>query len=670
MHLGSSWYPEHWPEARWARDLALMQQAGFTVVRVGEFAWSTLEPRENVFELDWLERAVNLAQAHGLEVVIGTPTSTPPAWLTRAYPEVLPVSESGVRAAHGRRGHFNPGSPTYHRLCRAIVSRLAERFGAHPAVIGWQLDNECWAISYDARTEKQFQDWLRKRYLSLEQLNARWVTAYWSQTYTEWTQIPLPKRAPGEEPQHPSLELEWRRFRTEVYRGYFLGQIDALREHAGKRQWITHNYFDIGTLDRQQLSEVLDLASYDAYVGQGHLRPWKTGLEFDFVRGLKRKNFWLMETQPGHVNWAGVNTDLEPGEVRSLCWHAVGHGADAVLFWQWRSALGGQEQYHGCLLAPDGEPRPIYAEVAELGREWAALSPLFKDSEPHSEVAILDCAQDRWALDLQRHHQDYSAVHNLSAFYTPLRQRGLNVDVVSPDAPLEGYKLVIAPNLHLLEHELAERLRVYALQGHLVLGPRVGVKTPDNAWWPLRGPGLLAPALGAHVEESYVLPDSVALEGVWGQGEARLWGEWLAVDSPEAEVLARYGTGHGWLEGKAAAVSHPQGAGRLTLLGTWPDAGTMQNAVGWMLEASGLEVPSPLPEGLELCRRTKPGLELLIMLNHNSQTLEVSLPEVWQDGVNGEDTTGALVLPGRGVRVLSRAITTELGIEGMEMRDR
>ena len=142
------------------------------------------------------------------------------------------------------------------------------------------------------------------------------------------------------------------------------------------------------------------------------------------------------------------------------------------------------------------------------------------------------------------------------------------------------------------------------------------------------------------------------------------------MDSPEAEVLARYGTGHGWLEGKAAAVSHPQGAGRLTLLGTWPDAGTMQNAVGWMLEASGLEVPSPLPEGLELCRRTKPGLELLIMLNHNSQTLEVSLPEVWQDGVNGEDTTGALVLPGRGVRVLSRAITTELGIEGMEMRDR
>ena len=444
MKFGCAWYPEHWSESRWPADLGLMRDAGMNVVRLAEFAWSRLEPEEGRYDFDWLERAIELAARFGLETVLGTPTAAPPAWLTHRYPDTLQVRDNGRVATHGNRCHFSLTSARYLDLCRKIAGQMAKRFGRNPHVIGWQIDNEYSGVSYDETTRRRFQAYLRERYGTLEELNARWTTAYWSQTYDDWTEIPLPIGG-----HNPGLMLEFRRFVSRSYVEYQRVQVAAIRPHSNC--WITHNFmgwFDL--FDHYAVSRELDFASWDSYVGSGHLDFVASGSAHDLVRGLKRQNFWLMETQPGSVNWSGVNNALDRGEVRSMAWHAIGHGADAVLYWQWRSALNGQEQYHGSLLAPDGQPRPVYREIQQLGRELERCGPALAETSPVAECAILHSYDDRWAITFQRHHRDFDPVRHLGNYYRALQSQVHTVDIVHPSAPLDGYRLVVAPHLHLL----------------------------------------------------------------------------------------------------------------------------------------------------------------------------------------------------------------------------
>ncbi|WP_206156883.1 beta-galactosidase, partial [Candidatus Roseilinea sp. NK_OTU-006] len=263
LHLGAAWYPEHWPEARWAEDVKLMRDAGLTVVRVAEFAWSSLEPREGAFNFGWLERAIALAADHGLAVVIGTPTAAPPAWMTQAYPDVLAVNADGRLATHGARCHYDVTSERYLAFCRRIAEKLAVCFGHDARVIGWQIDNEYNTVSYSEGARRAFQDWLRRCYGSLDALNAAWATVYWSQTYSDWSQIPLPiSGAHGfGQPHNPGLRLKWRQFITEAYRRFQLNQIEVVRANAMPSQWITHNFMGFfDGFDHYVLSADLDFA--------------------------------------------------------------------------------------------------------------------------------------------------------------------------------------------------------------------------------------------------------------------------------------------------------------------------------------------------------------------------------------------------------------------------
>ncbi len=336
LHLGASYYPEHWPEERWPEDIRLMREAGFTVARLGEFAWSSMEPAAGDFRLDWLERAISQLATAGIKTVLGTPTAGPPAWLTAQYPDMLAVDEYGRRAQHGNRCHYCVNSPEFHAASERMVKAMAERFGPNPDVIGWQIDNEFHRVCYCDRCRRLFQDFLQARYGSLDALNERWSTAYWSQTYSAWEQIPIPIGA-----HNPGLMLEFKHFITASYRQFQKLQVDAIRPHIPEGVWITHNFmrwFD--GYDHYDMSADLDIASWDWYVGMGHHDYLSTGVLHDLVRGFKQQNFWLIETQPGSVNWKPVNTTLDRGETRAMAFHAVAHGADAILYWQWRSAPG------------------------------------------------------------------------------------------------------------------------------------------------------------------------------------------------------------------------------------------------------------------------------------------------------------------------------------------
>ncbi len=656
LWLGAAWYPEQWPQSRWPKDLALMQAAGINVVRVGEFAWSTLEPHQGDYHFGWLERAIAEAARHHIRVVIGTPTDAPPVWLTSRYPQVLRVHADGRTAQHGNRRQFSYASPLYRKFCRDIVTRLAERFGHNPDVIGWQIDNEYTNESYDAGARREFHRWLQRRFGSLAALNRDWTTAYWSQTYTAWNQIPLNDR-----PGNPGLMLAHRQFVTATWLGYERNQLQALRAHVAPWQFITTNIGGLGWSahwNHYTITRPLDIAAWDDYVGEGQLSFYRNGAMSDFVRGWKRQDYWVMEAQPGFVDWAPINNSLVKGAVRAMTWESVGHGADAVLFWQWRAALGGQEQYHGTLVGPDGKPEPLYTEVRRIGREFKRASAVIAGTSPRSQVALLVSYDSRWAIDFQRQTRRYHQLGVLLDYYRPLENLTHSVDIVSARAPLRRYKIVFAPSLNVISRSLARHLRAYVLGGGvLVLGPRSGMKDQYNRLNVEDQPGPLVPALGGRVQQYYALDAPVALEGAVGRGTGRIWAEALTRLAPATRVLLRYGAGNAWLTGEPAAIERRCGRGAIIYLGTILNRRLMHAFVARRLAAAGVRSPfGVLPRGIELMRRIGSGREVVIVINHGSTTRTVRLPYVMHDVLHPGRPVRTLNLRAQGVAVLEHAV--------------
>lgn len=652
MEFGASWYPEQWPPSRWATDLRLMREAGMTVVRLGDFAWSRMEPREGEYRLDWLADAIDLAGEHGLRVVLCTPTAGPPVWVTDRYPETLAVSADGRRATHGNRTHTAPSSPRFRQLSAAIAEALARRFGQHPAVLGWQIDNELNTISYDEDTRTQFRDWLRHRYGTIDELNRRWTTVFWSQEYEDWRQIPIPVGV-----HHPSLILAWHRFQSDVFRSFLRVQADVIRKHARPEQFISHNVMTAhDEFDQAAFAEDLDVVGYDFYTG--HLDYPDSGGFHDVVRGLKRADYWVMETQPGSACWSDINNVLDRGEARRLAWTAVGHGADAVVYWHWRGSLGGQEQYHGTLVGPDGQPRPFYTEAAQVGAELAAAAPALAGTTPRPPVALLLSYADRWAIDAQPFHRDFNVVHYWMDFYRPVRRRGVDVDIVDPDVSLDRYRVAIAPTLHLLEPSRAEHLLSWVRDGgHLLAGVRSGMKDAESVLLPSRQPGPLA--VGVTVAEYYALDRPVPVTGpLLPPGEsaqASVWAEWLEVspDALDPEVLLRYGPANGWLDGQPAVVQVRYGAGSVVYCGAWLDEPAISAILDRLLDQAGVPVLE-LPSDVEVCRRVSPdGTGVTIVINHGTDSRELTLPGVHTDLLTETPADPVIQVAAGDVRVLS-----------------
>jgi beta-galactosidase len=620
------------------------------MVRVAEFAWSRLEPEEGKYDLDWLDHAIKAAAKHNIYTVIGTPTAAPPAWLTQKYPETLRMNENGRRDQHGNRQQFNFANPKYRELARRIAEQLAKRFGHNPDVLGWQIDNEYAVASFDPDTRAQFQQWLKARYITLHNHNARWTTAYWSESYTSWDQIPI-QVGYG----NPGLLLSWMRFVSDTWRSYQKNQLEVLRANSDPGKFITTNtmgWFD--GYDHYTVEQDLDLAAWDDYVGEGHLDPVMNGFAHDLTRGFKQKNFWVMETQPGSVNWAGVNNVLDKGEVRAMAWHDVGHGADAVSYWQWRSALNGQEEYHGTLVGPDGAPVPLYKEVAQVGKEFEKAGPALAGTFVKSEVALLHSYDSRWAINWQRHNKNFDPNSQLASYYAALRPIAQSIDVLPPTASLSSYKLVVAPGLNVLSDTAAKNLADYVRSGgHLVLGQRSALKDDDNGLQPDRQPGPLGGLLGGRVEQYYALNKPVPIEGTWGTGESPFWAELLSAKEKDTDVLLRYGKSNGWLDGQPAALTREVGKGRITYIGAWLDPKTMEAAAKWMASTSGVPTPLPnVPTGVEVSVRRGARGPVFILVNLSRQPQTITLPSPLNDVLEG-GSKSSIELAVYGVSVLN-----------------
>ncbi len=456
--------------------------------------------------------------------------------------------------------------------------------------------------------------------------------------------------------------LAFSRFISKVWRDFQKLQIDTLRLTCRPEHWITHNFMGwFDGFDHYEVAQDLDLASWDWYVGTGHNNYLNSGAVHDLTRGLKRRNFWVMETQPGNVNWSEINNALNKGEGRCMAWHAAAHGADAILYWQWRSALGGQEQLHGTLLGVDGNPRPFYSEVQQIGQDFQAVGNALEGTTPQNEVAFLHSYDARWSLKWQRHHKEFDPVAHFLHYYRPLIARNVGMDVISAEAVLDGYKLVIAPALVVLSETTVRNLMAFVEGGGTsVLTVRCGQKDNYNALFPALQPGPLRELAGMEIEEFYPLDSPVPLTASWpGEqaGESRIWAERLRPLGEEIEVLARFGPSNGWLDGGIAVARHKVGSngGQVIYVGAVLDDALQSSLTDWLINAAQVTpVFSGAPAGVEVARRVDAdGRAVLLVLNHNREEATLTLSASARDLLTGETFATDLPLPPYGVRILA-----------------
>lgn len=649
--LGAAWYPEQWPESRWLADIELMQKAHLHVVRVGEFAWTALEPKEGQYDLDWLQRAINLAGAHGIDVILGTPTAGPPVWMATKYPDILITLPDGRQYTGSTRNHYNWNNDRYKGFVRDMDEHLAQRFGHNPYVIGWQIDNEYSNQSYDAGTQAQFHAWLQRRYGTIDKLNSAWTTAYDNQTYSAFDEIPL---VSGTADNNPGLWLDSKRFISDSLRAYQRVQIDAIRKYADPRQKITTNmmgWYDL--YDHYVVGQDLDITGWDNPQVQGTFDPVTNGAPHDLMRGIKGEDYWVMETTAGPRGGGNASQQLDKDEMRAAVWSYIGHGANLVSYWQWRDALNGGEANHGALVDVDGEPDPIYSEWSRIGAEFEAASPALANTHIEAHVALLQSYPSRWDINWQKMNSQYDAISQIMSYYVPLHQLGYTMDIVPPDRDLSRYKLVIAPGLEMLTQAEANNLARYVRGGgHLVLGQRSAMKDEDNSRWPERQPGPLASLLGARVEQYEALNEPAAASGEWGDAKAILFAEQLQPQAADVQVLMRYRAPHSWLDGKPAAVTRDVGRGKFTYVGAWLDADATKREVEWMVKQAAVrpDVFAVSP-GVEVYKRTGTDHDVFIVENFSSAPKAISLPVEMRDVITNR-TEHSLDLGVYGVAVL------------------
>jgi beta-galactosidase len=659
LYFGADYYPEHWPEERWQEDARLMAEAGFNVVRLAEFAWSKLEPKEGCYDFAWLDRAIDILAKRGIEIILGTPTASPPPWLMTRHPEIFLTRQDGRPVTYGNRRNYSPNSAVYRDYTRRIVTRMAEHYKDHPAVIGWQIDNEFGDRDYNAEA---FRTWLQERFGTLEAINARWGTTFWSHVYTDWEQIPVPLSTGGQ--PNPGLALDFHRFCSESYVDYQKLQLDILREVCPKH-FITHNLmgFAYELINYFDLARELDFVSWDNYPRgfwdiRAEVEPSRMALAHDTMRGLKGKNFWVMEQQAGAGGWDIVSVMPKPGELRLWAYQAIAHGADGIVFFRWRTARHGTEQYWHGLLEHDGRPGRRYEEIKRMGSELREVGERLAGATTKAEVAMMLSYDSRFAFQIQPNNPRLSYAEQFLGLYKTLFNRHIAVDVVPPEADLSRYKLVIAPSLYVLTEETAKNLERFVEGGGVLLvTPRTGVKDEANAVVDRPLPGLLVQLCGIVVEDYDSLPDGVtrALEfepsGTQG-AHGRAWCDILAPDG--AEVVARYADDH--YAGKPALTMNRFGQGRALYLGTVGDDALYELLAKLLLELAGVASGLETSPGLEVCKRWQGDRRLVFVLNHAAEARTVKLDRAYRVLFNGSDSSdraeGFVALAPREVLVL------------------
>ncbi|MGI6183263.1 MAG: beta-galactosidase [Candidatus Fimadaptatus sp.] len=656
---GGDYNPDQWLDNEHVleEDVRLMKLSHCNIMSVGIFAWAALEPEEGVYNFDWLERVINRLYANGISVLLATPSGARPAWMSQRYPEVLRVREDGHRNTHGSRHNHCYTSPTYRMKVHQMNTKLAERFGKHPGVVGWHISNEFEGVCYCDLCKNAFRDFLKREYGSLDELNRCWWTSFWAHTYTDWSQIDPPTKY-GENAVM-ALNLAWARFITYQTVDFMKNEVEPLRRLTPDLP-VTANFMNryIG-LDYFKFKDVIDFASWDNYPLWGRDKgsdaevARNTAFYHDCIRSILQKPWVLMESTPSATNWQEVCKLKRPGMHLLSSMLAVAHGADSVQYFQWRKSRGSSEKLHGAVVDHVGhEHTRVFRDVTDVGEYLMDIKPALH-SMTHAKAALIYDWENRWAIESAegiRRDKKHDAL--VDDHYYGLKSQGIDVDVIDSDQSLDKYSLVVAPMLYMIKPGVPERLEEFVKRGgQLVMTYMSGVADENDLCFLGGWPGPLKDLMGIWVEETDGLWDydsnSIVAEdgnemGITGSYECNTACDLMHANT--ARVQAVYGDD--FYKGTPAVTVNDFGEGQAWYIASRVDRAFLKQFYASRVAKLGMPtLAREIPDGvLSASRDGEDGAKYIFYMNFDHETRTVVPLEGCRDLLTGEEITGPIEL--------------------------
>ncbi|AMW08679.1 beta-galactosidase [Streptomyces qaidamensis] len=658
LAFGGDYNPEQWPESVWQEDVRLMREAGVTMVSVGIFSWALLEPSAGRYDFGWLDRLLDLLHEHGIRVDLGTPTVVPPVWFYRAHPEALPVTAEGVRYEFGSRAAICHSNADYRSAAAAITTKLAERYGDHPALAMWHVHNEYGvpvSACYCASCAAHFRRWLATTYGTVDAVNEAWGTAFWGQRYGGFEDINPPRLTPAA--VNPGQALDYKRFADATMRENFRMERDILHRLSPGVP-VTTNFMtalsQCDSVDYWAWGREVDLVTNDHYlITDGRRTHVNLAMAADLTRSVAGGAPWLLlEHSTSGVNWQLRNPAKAPGQMARNSLAHVARGSEGALFFQWRQSRRGAEKFHSAMVPHGGTDTRVWREVVGLGASIEALSEI-RGTRTEADVAVLWDWHSWWAQNLDwRPSVDHDARERADAFYEALYDRHLTVDFAHPEADLSRYPLVVVPALYLMTEAAGHNLTAYVEQGGtLVVSYFSGIVDQHDAVHEGAYPGPLRDVLGLIVEEFSPLlsGERVRVTGLDGtELSADVWTEFVVPRG--AETVSAYADGPA--AGLPAVTRHRLGEGTAWYVSTRLGADGLDALLGRAGEDAGLAPRADLPRDVEVVRRTGASGTYLFAVNHTGSDAKVPLAAPGTELLTGYRAAGRLAVPAGAVRVV------------------
>jgi beta-galactosidase len=662
MWFGGDYYPEQWDQETIEKDFQLMEKMRVSALTVGVFSWTKMEPEEGVYEFDWLDKVLDRLHSKNIDVILATPTSGMPFWLEQKYPEIMRVDIEGRRTLGGERGKFCPNNSVYRASSAEIAGKLAERYGRHPAVKLWHINNEYYLHCYCPACAAAFRDWLRDKYGTLDEINRAWSTIFWNHTYTDFDQILPPSYLTEVKKHHlkgkdlacfQGLYLDYMRFMTHSMRACIENEKSAIRRHSDLP--VTNNMSDlVKTYNYWEIAKALDVISWDSYPTI-KTPMHKPAFIHDLMRSLKGQAFYVMEQNPNNVSWEDYGPVKRPGEVADIAWQGTAHGADANLFFQWRQSRGGVEKFHGAMVPHSGRvDTRMGKELAELGEQFSQIGDILKGAMPQARVAMLFDWENWWTLSgTALHNNAIQYEQQTLKYYRAFYEAGISVDIANEETCMKKrYDLIVAPCFYLCSMSFAGEIREYVRNGGTFLTTFYSGLADRNDNIHLGGyPGAFREVLGLWVEEIDALHPDMKNTVVFSDGKSYECGEVCDIIRLDgASAVALYG--EDFYKGTPCVTEHKFGGGLACYIGTSPEYPMVKRVLLDICERAG--IPSMnLPENVELSRREKEGKTFTFLLNHNNFSCNVQVHETGLDILTGRTVSGLYEMQPRQTMVLS-----------------